>query len=198
MADTTKNKVTYGLKNVHVWPIESTDDSGKPTYGTAIPWPGAVDMTLDAEGSSDSFYADDSTYYQGIVNSGYSGKFTSADIPTDFLTNVMNEEVDAGGAHFESSDVRPKEFAIAFEFKGDAKHRRHIFYRCLATRPSISSKTVEDKSEPNTPELDFTASARLDINKVKAWCEEGDACYDSWFTEPYEYTATTSSTTTTS
>lgn len=186
----TKNKVTFGLKNVHVWPVDSTDESGKPTYGNVINWPGAVEMTLDAEGSSDPFYADDGTYYQGVVNSGYSGKFTSADIPQDFLTNIMGEITDDGGAHFENSDAKPKEFAIAFEFNGDAKHRRHVVYRNTATRPSVGSKTVEDKSDPNTQELDFTASPRLDNHMVKAWCEEGDACYDDWFTTPYEYTAT--------
>lgn len=191
MAD-TKNKITYGLKNVHVWPITSTDDSGTPTYGTVINWPGATELSMDAEGSSDPFYADDSVYYQGVANSGYSGSLTSADVPDDFLTTVMGEIIDANGAQFENADVTPKEFAIAFEFKGDAKKRRHVFYRCTAERPSVGSSTKEDSVEPNTPEVNITALPRLDTGMVKAKAEEGSTAYESWYgTAPYEYTAAT-------
>lgn len=187
----SKNKVTFGLKNVHVWPITETSDNGKPTYGTVINWPGATELSMDAEGSSDTFYADDSAYYVGVSDNGYSGSLTSADVPEEFLTEVMGEIKDSGGALFESSDTEPKEFAIAFEFKGDKKKRRHLFYRCTAERPSVGSSTKEDSVEPNTPAVNITARPRLDNNMVKARAEEGDAAYDSWYGEtPYEYTAT--------
>lgn len=190
----TKNKITYGLKNVHVWPITATSDEGVPTYGTIINWPGATEMSMDAEGSSDPFYADDSVYYQGVANSGYSGSLTSADVPDDFLTQVMGEIVDANGAVFESADAVPKEFAIAFEFNGDAKKRRHVFYRCTAERPSVGSSTKEDSVAPNTPEVNITALPRLDNGMVKARAEEGDTAYDSWYdTAPYEYKEATAS-----
>lgn len=184
------NKITYGLSNVVVWPIVSTSAAGVPSYGTKIPVPGAVDLSLDAEGSSDPFYADDQVYYQGVANNGYSGSLTIADIPTAFSTNVMGETVDANGAVIEKADVEPKEFAVAFEFKGDEKKRRHLFYRCKATRPSVASSTKEDSVAPNTPELSLAAMPRLDDGTVKARCEEGDAAYDSWYgVAPYASTA---------
>ena len=180
------NKITFGLSNVAVWPIVSTSALGVPSYGAKIPVPGAVDLSLDAEGSSDPFYADDQVYYQGVANNGYSGSITIADIPLAFSTNVMGETVDANGAVIETSDVEPKEFAIAFEFKGDEKKRRHLLYRCKATRPSVASSTKEDSVAPNTPELAFSAMPRLDNSQVKARCEEGDTAYDSWYgTAPY-------------
>lgn len=186
MAD-TKNKVTYGLSNAHVWPIESTSETGKPVYGTIISMPGATELSLDAEGSSDPFYADDTTYYQGVANNGYSGSITLADVPQEFLTKVMGQEVDSNGAVFENADIEPKEFAIAFEFRGDQNKRRHLFYRCTATRPTVSSKTKEDSISPNTQELSFTAIPRLDNKDVKVSCEEGDKAYTSWYaTAPYE------------
>lgn len=182
-----KNKIVYGLSNVHVWPITSTSDAGVPTYGTKIKMPGAVELSLDAEGSSDPFYADDSIYYQGTANNGYSGSITFADIVSDFLENVMGETVDANGAHVENADVEPKEFAIAFEFKGDVAKRRHQFFRCKATRPSIASSTKEDSIAPNTNELSFVAMPRLDNSNVKTYAEEGDDAYDVWYgTAPYE------------
>lgn len=180
-----KNKITYGISNVHVFPITSTDASGVPTYDTkVIPMPGATELSLDAEGSSDPFYADDVVYYQGVVNNGYSGSITLADIPEDFLTVVMKEIKSEGGTFFEDASVEPLEFAMAFEFKGDQKKRRHLFYRCKATRPSIESKTKEDSIEPNTPEIEIVVMPRLDNNITKARCEEGDTDYATWYTKP--------------
>lgn len=192
MADKTRNKVTFGLSNVHVWPITSVDDAGKPTYGSVIKMPGATEVSLDAEGSSDPFYADDTVYYQGVSNNGYSGKLSIADIPEDFAEQILGEIKDKNGAVFEDANVLPKEFAIAFEFKGDVKKRRHVFYRCTATRPSVASKTQEDKVDPNVPELDFSALPRLDNGYVKARAEYGDTAYETWYGDtPYEYEAPT-------
>lgn len=186
------NKITYGLSNVHVWPITSTNASGVPTYGAIIAVPGAVELTMDAEGSSDPFYADDTIYYQGVANNGYTGSITIADIPESILTNVLGETTDTNGAIIENTDTQPKEFAIAFEFKGDQNKRRYLFWRCMATRPSVSSKTKESSIEPNTNELPLTAMPRLDTGDVKARCEQTDACYAGWYgTAPYQGTTTT-------
>lgn len=186
MPTTAANKIVYGLSNAHVWPITSTSEAGVPTYGSIINMPGSVEISLDAEGSSDPFYADDRTYYQGTANNGYSGSITLAEIPVAFLTNVMKEVVDQGGAHVEKADVEPLEFAIAFEFKGDASKRRHVFYRCKATRPSIASSTKEDSISPNKLSLEFAAMPRLDNSIVKAYCEEGDSCFADWYGDtPY-------------
>ena len=182
-----RNKITFGLSNAHVWPITATDDNGTPTYGAIINVPGSVELALDAEGSNDAFYADDVTYAQLAANNGYSGSITVADLPRDFLTQVLKQTVDKNGALLENADTVANEFAIAFEFKGDASKRRHLFYRCTATRPSVSSSTKEDSISPNTQELSFSAIPRLDTKIVKASAEEGDAAYDMWFGEvPYE------------
>lgn len=185
------NKITYGLKNAHAWPILSTSDAGVPTYGTIINLPGAVELAVDAQGSSDPFYADDVVYYQGTSNNGYSGSITFANLPDAFLETVMRETADSNGAHFENADVEPLEFALAFEFKGDAAKSRHLLYRCKATRPSLNSGTKEDKVNPNKQELKFSAMPRLDNNDVKTRAEEGDAAYSSWYgSTPYAKNAT--------
>ena len=185
------NKITYGLSNVHVWPITSVSDGGIPTYGTRIKMPGAVELSLDAEGSSDPFFADDGIYYQGTANNGYSGSLTIADLPNAFRENILRETVDANGAHVENADAEPREFAIAFEFKGDANKRRILFWRCKATRPSVGSTTKEDSVTPNTQKLSFTAMPRLDNSNVRTWAEEPDTAYASWYgNTPYEPNAT--------
>ena len=187
MPTNDKNKVVYGLKNVHVWPILSTDDNGKPTYGTVINMPGATEMKGDPKGSSDPFYADDGVYYQATSNTGYSGSFTFANVPDEFKQQILGETVDANGVILEYADAQPKEFAIAFEFKGDKKKTCHLFYRCTATRPSINGATQEDKVDPQTEELDFTAIPRLDTGLVRAKTYEGSKAYATWFGDaPYE------------
>lgn len=193
MADAVKNRVTYGLKNVHVWPITSTDITGKPTYGEVIEWPGAVSLSMDAQGSTNPFYADDTTYFNSVSNNGYSGYLSSADVPEDFQTKVLGFVKDTNGVLKENADVVPNEFAIAFEFKGDSKARRHIFFRCTAERPSVASETKQDTIAPNTPSVNITAVARLDTSDVKASCEEGDAAYATWYKTPYDGTVATES-----
>ena len=186
------NKITYGLSRVVVWPITTVSDAGVPSYGDKISIPGAVELSMDPEGSSDPFYADDVIYYQGVANNGYSGGLSIADIPGAFLTNIMRETIDANGAFVESANADPREFAMAFEFNGDQKKRRHLFYRCKAARPSVASSTKEDSVEPNTPELSITVMPRLDNNVVKARCEETDAAYALWYgNAPYAAIAQT-------
>ena len=52
------NKVKYNLKNVHAAKLtETTDDGGAPLFAYATPQaiPGAVSISLDAEGESSPF-----------------------------------------------------------------------------------------------------------------------------------------------
>jgi phi13 family phage major tail protein len=187
------NRVEYGISNVHIWPIESTDASGVPTYGTVFAEPGAIEISLDAEGDSSPFYADNVVYYMCNSNNGYSGKLTIVKPSEAFREKILGELLDKNGVLIEDSTVVSKEFAMAFEFEGDAKKVRHLFYRCTATRPSVSSKTKEDKIDPNTSELKITAIPRIDNKHVKARCgEENDTAYSTWYaTTPYVYVAPT-------
>lgn len=52
----TKNKVKFGLSNVHIAKITETE--GEITYGTPFAMPGAVGLNADPEGDTTTFYAD--------------------------------------------------------------------------------------------------------------------------------------------
>ena len=54
------NKIKFNLKNVHVAVL--TKANGEYTYGTPVALPGAVSLSMEAEGESNPFYADGIVY----------------------------------------------------------------------------------------------------------------------------------------
>ena len=180
------NKVKYNLKNVHAAKLTKTED-GKYTYATPQPIPGAVSISLDAEGDSSPFYADGIVYFRSTANNGYSGDLEIALIPEWFRTNILKETLDKNGVLIESSKVTEMEkFALLFEFDGDINKIRHVLYNCTAARPTIESATKEDEIEVKTETLSITASP-LDGGYVKARTSDSTsaAAYDGWYKTVY-------------
>ncbi len=178
------NKVQYGLKNVYYASV--TVGTNSVTYGTPVAWPGAVSLSLDAEGDTNDFYADNVKYFTAIANNGYSGDFESALIPESFRTDIMGETVGTGadaGIIFEDASVAPKAFALLFQFEGDENATRYALYNCKMTRPSIESSTTEDGIEVQTVSGEIVASPRAFDSIVKASCASTSAtAYTAWFT----------------
>ena len=156
------NKVKYNLKNVHAAKLtETADDGGTPVFAYAAPKaiPGAVSISLDAEGETSPFYADGIVYFRSVTNNGYSGDLEIALIPEWFRTEILQEKLDAKGVLVENSGVGESvKFALLFEFDGDVNAIRHVLYNCSASRPSIESETKEDTIEPGTETLSIEAS----------------------------------------
>ena len=141
------NKVKYNLKNVHAAKLTETDSDGTTTFSYAEPKaiPGAVSISLDAEGETSPFYADGIVYFRSVTNNGYSGDLEIALIPEWFRTEILQEKLDAKGVLVENSGVGESvKFALLFEFDGDVNAIRHVLYNCSASRPSIESETKED------------------------------------------------------
>ncbi len=185
------NKVKYGLCNVHYAKITKYDtETQKYTYDTPKPLPGAVSLSLDAEGSSDPFYADNIVYFQTVTNAGYSGDFELAMIPNDFRVDILGDTKDeTTGAIIENSDAVSSEFALMFQFEGDVSARRHVLWRCKADRPSLESQTKEDTTTPNTDTLALTIMARENDHNIKSFIdndETGAETYKDWFTKVWE------------
>ena len=184
------NKVKYGLKNVYYAKatIDATDNSA--TYDTPVAWPGAVNLSLDAEGNTTKFRADNIDYWVGQSNNGYSGDFESALIPESFRKDILGDLTDTAGVLVEDAEAKTTHFALLFQFEGDDKNTRHVLYNCSATRPSVTGATTEEEIEPQTETLTLTAVSIYndDIKKnvVKAKCQVGDSPYENWFTAVYQ------------
>ena len=184
-----KNKVKFGLKNCH-YALATLAEDGTVTFGTPVAMPGAVSLSLDAEGENSPFYADDTVYYMVANNNGYSGDFELALIPESFLTDVLKEVEDANGVIAENKDVEPEHFALLFEFSGDQRKIRHCMYYCCATRPSVSGSTKEDSTEVQTETLSLTVSPLPSgLVKVKTGTNTSQAVYDAWYESVYQPSA---------
>ena len=53
-----KNKVKFNIKNVHYAKLIKNEETGKITFVTPVPMPGAVSLSLDPNGEPSVFYAD--------------------------------------------------------------------------------------------------------------------------------------------
>lgn len=192
---TKKNKVKYNLKNVHAAVLTKGDD-GTFTYATPVAIPGAVSLSLDAEGDSSPFYADGIVYFRSTANNGYSGDLEIALVPEWFRTDILQEKKDSNGVLIERSDVTESVyFALLFEFDGDVNAIRHVLYNCTASRPSIESQTKESSIEPGTETLALTADPREDgLVKSRTGDDTSTATYNNWYKNVYVPSAVTANT----
>ena len=183
------NKIKYNLKNVHAAKLTKTVSNGVTSYSYATPKaiPGAVSISLDAEGDSSPFYADGIVYFRTNSNNGYSGDLEIALIPEWFRTEILKEVKDSKGVLVEHADIAETEkFALLFEFDGDINAIRHVLYNCSASRPSIESETKEDTIEPGTETLSLTADPREDgLVKSRTGDTTDASTYAGWYSAVY-------------
>lgn len=183
------NKVKYGLSNVY-YAKATIDSSNVATYDAPVAWPGAVNLSLSAEGDTTKFRADNIDYWVGQSNNGYSGDFESALIPDSFRKDILGYIEGTGGILVEDAQAKTTPFALMFQFEGDEKNTRHVFYNVTCTRPTVSGQTTAETIEPQTETVTFTAVAihnsALNKDIVKASAPETTSgAYTTWFTSVY-------------
>ena len=148
--------------------------------------PGAVSLSVDANGENENFYADDGVYYVLNNNAGYDGDLEIALITTEFATTILGETLDSKGVLVERNDAEFAQFALLFEFTGDKNKIRHVLYCCSASRPANEGQTTEESKSVKTEKLKLKASA-LPSGLVKSkTCESTDeTTYNNWYNAVY-------------
>lgn len=192
MADS--NKIRYGIKNCY-YATATISSTGTATYATPVALPGAVSISLSAEGDTTPFYADNIVYYTSVSNNGYSGDLELAKIPDSFFTDCLGYIKDANDVLVEDAGANPAHFALMFQFEGDVNAKRSVMYNCVATRPEVSSSTKSESIEPQTETISIRATtvynSVLDKDLVKASCTETESTtYNGWLSAVYQTTTT--------
>lgn len=182
----TENAVEFGLSNVFYSVCEYDESTEKYTYATPVRLPGAVSLSLTAVGSMDTFYADNIAYFTTETNGGYEGDFEVANIPLSFRTDILGEVFDENGLLLESANAKRKDFALLFQFEGDKTEKKHVLYRCAASRPEIASSTKEDKATFNKNKISITAMARRNDVFIKASATKDATNFATFFTAVQE------------
>ena len=188
MATNPQNKVKYNLKNVY-YSILTESATGEITYGTPVRFPGAVSLSLSAEGENEPFYADGISYYIVAANNGYSGDFEMARIVDDFKKDVLGYETDKNNVLVENVDAKIKPFALLFQFDGDQYDVRHVLYNCTCTRPNLESGTNEENIEVRTDTVSLQAKSIVNdgknIIKAETTADTNTTAYNAWFDAVY-------------
>lgn len=178
------DKVKFGIKNVHVFPIVS-ETGGVPTYGSVINIPGTVSLSLDKQGDTNDFYADNIKYYTSVANNGYAGTLEVAVIPDEFRTEILKYLTDDNGVLVEDI-AEPKHFAMTFEEDGDQTGTKFVLYNGTASRPSLDKSTTTDSKEPSTQTLDISFAPLASGRVMGMTTANTDAAVlAAWHTAPY-------------
>ncbi len=193
------NKIKYGIKNCY-YAVATIAANGSATYDTPVALPGAVSLSLEAQGENDPFYADNIVYWVGNGNTGYEGDFELARVPDSFKTDVLGMITDAKNVLVEDMNAEAIHFALLFQFEGDEKATKHVMYNCTCTRPTVAGETKGENITPQTETLTITAtsiynaSLDADIVKAEANADTDATTYSGWTTAVYMPTAPTATT----
>ena len=180
------NKIKYGISKCY-YAVATDDGAGNLTYANPVALPGAVSISLDAQGDSNTFYADNIAYFTSNANNGYQGDLELALLPDSFRTDVLGETLDqTKGIYLEHANVPTIEFALLFQFEGDENATRHCMYRCTASRPGTNGSTKEESIEPQPETITITAMPRISDELVKSRCPYGASAYANWFSAVVE------------
>ena len=115
------NKIKYGLKNVY-YAVATIAANGSATYTAPKALPGAVSISLDPQGDTTPFYADNVAYWTGIANTGYEGDLEVAMLSDDFYKDVLGNLEDKVGVLYETNNASPIHFALRGRRRGDPAH----------------------------------------------------------------------------
>lgn len=180
------NKINWGLCKMAYSII--TETAGVANYGVPIMLPGAVNFSSAPRGDETEFEADNVIFSRASGNDGYDVTLEIANVPDEFLRDVMGETEDAKKVLIEKNNAEIKRVALLGQFEGDVHKKRFVLYSCLPKRSNFDGSTSR-KKEPKTRIINFTADP-LEDGTIKASTKsDTDATvYSEWFDEVYTET----------
>lgn len=178
-----KNKVEFGISNLHVGTYE-VDDDGDVTLGTPYAQKGAVSFSPEEQSEVNNFYADNVIYWAGYSGGGFQGDLTVAKFDDDFKTKFLGYKVlDDGGIAQIKGATKPNVYII-FQVEGDQEARRVIMYNASLGSISREYETIGETKEPTTEALAVTVAGDNGTGISMVSYKETDAAYETLLTSP--------------
>ena len=144
------NKGYYAVKTV---------SGSTVSYGSPKRIPGLRQITINPEGGTDKFYADNGVYFMASNNNGLSGSIEVAGLSDEFLKDVFKYVEDDNGVVFEDAGAKTANIALLFECENDGdKPTRFEILDVMLSRPSQEHNTTEDSTTPDTVTMDYEAA----------------------------------------
>jgi len=144
------NKGYYAVKTV---------SGSTVSYGTPKRIPGLRQITINPEGGTDKFYADNGVYFMASNNNGLSGSIEVAGLSDEFLKDVFKYVADDNGVVFEDAGAKTANIALLFECENDGDNpTRFEILDVMLSRPSQEHNTTEDSTTPDTVSMDYEAA----------------------------------------
>lgn len=183
-------KIKYGISKCY-YAVATIANDNSATYATPVALPGAVNLSLDAQGDNTTFYADNIAYWVGNGNNGYSGTLELARIPDSFKMDVLGMITDSKDVLVENMNAPIVHFALLFQFESDDKATKHVMYNCTCSRAAEAGSTKNESIEPQTETLNIEAKSiycsglSADIVKAEATSDSDSTTYSGWTSNVY-------------
>ena len=149
-------KVRFGISDVYYAVMTESTASGVTTisYGSKKAIPGAVSLTLDVEGDTNDFYADNMVYASFDSNNGFSGTLTIADVPESVYTDLLGYYKDSTTSLLtELATTNEVYFGMMCKVSSNEDPIGFKFYKCALSRPAFAANTTTETIDPDTQEL---------------------------------------------
>ena len=184
--------LSYGINKMY-YAVRS-ENNGVYSYGTPVRMRGARQITINAEGTNEKFYADNGVYFIADSNSGKSGSVELAGLNDQALADLFGYITDANGVVLEDADAHAADVALLFECENDGTHpTRFSMFDVKFTRPTEEHNTKEDSVSPDTITMDYEAApcelpwgnndTKNFVGGHLDYTTETAAAWEAWYTQ---------------
>lgn len=184
-----KNKIWFGVKNLHLAKITKDDETGIE-YGPIVPVPGAKRISFEPKEDSTSISADNTTYYADSSTREEEGEIEIIKLSDEILTTVFGAKKDENGAIIEGSRDKGALVAVLGQIEGDKHSRRFLLNKVKLTKPSFETETTGDgEKKIHTRKIKYIAYPVGEDNTIKItlpYSDEKKEAYNKFFNEIYK------------
>ncbi len=183
MAGTYKEKIVYGLNEIHVAKV--ADDG---TFGVPVAILGAKTVEATFESSEKKIYADNNTVYVDKRVSSGKGKLGVLGLTMTEKALLAGGENMSGGFALNKNTNAPNLALLFSQDKADGGKILTVVYNSQFSIPGINAVTTEEEMEEQIAEIEFTCSPELAEGYYYYSVDTKDANIDktmveAWFTK---------------